>query len=243
METVQLPRRGVRDSSDWLRTTAPLARDLSRRYALTPADAPDLEQEALWYLHSAITGRSLSLGSRTGRPRGRRGGVGKKGRGVEVRNTFAFARTAVQHACQNYYRRVRTYHTRTLVDTDLCARTLETGESAAGDPASRLVDELYLEQYFEALEAALGVKARRVAANLLAPQEPEVCAALQERAEAEARRRGRQASAKHVRVSQGVIRAALGLKSHEWRRELKAIRTFTRSWLTATHTEGVACTS
>lgn len=86
--------------------------------------------------------------------------------------------------------------------------------SALAGPVSRgtaIVDQQ--NSFFDDLERCCGPQARRVAENLVEPQDPQVVALI-----------GR-------RVTRRQVRLGLGLRRNEWNRLLLQIRTFTQQWM------------
>lgn len=220
-----------------------IAKSLARNAAYCPADYDDLVQEALFGAYLAFR------------------------RFKHPRKPFAFARTIMRRAMISYYNRnqpgryVSLEHHPLEYQTLYHASPLRTGDyeiphvgwitparqraqmtSLPFDPAEHELDhELFLEQYFTALQSSLGLRPRRMAENLIAPNDPAVCtyvieaAARKERANKTRTAHHQLRGVKHIRISQQQIREAMGFTRSEWSHNLREIRAFTRSWLTLTH--------
>lgn len=222
-----------------------LAKSLARTMSYCPADYEDLVQEALF-------GACLAFR-----------------RFKHPRRPFAFARTIMRRAMISYYNRNQPgryvslehhpleyqtlYHATPLRVLDYetpyvgfvtPARQRAQMASLPFDPSEHELDhDLLLEQYFTALQSSLGLLPRRIAENLIAPNDPAVCAfAIEASARKERANKSRTAhhqlrGVKHIRISQQQIREAMGFTRSEWSHNLRDIRAFTRSWLILTHSQ------
>lgn len=105
-------------------------------------------------------------------------------------------------------------------------------------------EELFeLEDYFAALERSCGKLARDMVTNLVSPTErcgKEILDAAARKqlkqqqlksASQEARRHQPRGVQHEIRLSQRVVRSALGISASEWNRNMTKIKAFTRSWL------------
>lgn len=100
-----------------------------------------------------------------------------------------------------------------------------------------------LEDYFEALERNCGRLARDIVVNLISPCgecSKKILAEVERKrrrqhclrsASVEARRKQPRGVQNEIRLSQRVVRNALGLTPSEWNRNMTRIKDFTRTWL------------
>lgn len=176
-----------------------LAHSLARRITQQPADVDDLVQEALFSYH--------------------RSSVHKK--------SFALARTLLQRCMWIYWSGGWRYSgARHREDFPL---TAAPPDKMLQDPQGAWNNALDLDAYLNALEVMEGMLARRVAENLLQPQDERYCKLL--RITARRKARLKQRGSKHIRPSHVQLRTAFKLTRTEWHRTLHRIRQFTADYL------------
>ena len=174
-----------------------LAYSLARRIAHQEVDIDDLAQEGLLSLHRMLQ------------------------KVPHPDNPFAFARTLMQRCMLIYYSGGwRFSGARHREDLSWAAAPVE---KTTIDPQRRWDNNLDLGAFLDALEAAKGELARRVAENLLAPQDEQYCNLLFEAA--------KESGGVRLRPSHYQLRIAFELKRSQWQNTLHAIRTFTADYL------------
>jgi len=202
-----------RNRESWLIQMQPLARNLARRYALSPDEEDDLVQEAMWSLYCELKRTDLS----------------------RMRKPHAFARAVMRHAVLSAVRRNYRCAEREVVVSDLSPRAVTGALADRRDNEVVALNAVTLENYLVALEGCCGVLARKIVTNLLAPTSPEVCTFIIREAERKRRRSIRTGAhlrgIKRLRISRCQVRMALGLRGQQWSKQLRAIRAFTAQWL------------
>lgn len=194
-----------------------LATRLAQKIAHRFDDVDDLVQTGLLKLHITL-GRKASAAV------------------IKKRGIIAFAKMCMQREMWRYYsaggksrraldraasldvehRQGRLGHALLdfAYDPDLEGRSGPEAHTLPNTPAVQ-TELLELSEYFALLEQRHGVMARRVAENLLAPQDVRCCQYILKRGE----------------LSVHTIRQGLGLDLAEWNRLLGLIREFTRAWV------------
>lgn len=180
---------------------------------------------------------------------------------AEVDNPFAHARTVMQRAMWGHYSGMsiqfdeRNFEELWPEGSDLSGsdldyyyrtRGLDLAAFAGldGRPRDGTQAELFeLEDYFVALERECGSVAKTIVVNLISPcgqcgkrilDEAKRKQLMQHRlksASRAARRSQPRGVQNEIRLSQRVVRNALGLSASEWNRNMTKIKEFTRSWL------------
>jgi len=213
-----------------------LATTLSFKEAHNPNDCEDLAQEAMLAAHQSLT------------------------KIKSARRPYSMARTVMQRAMWRYYApKKRKKFDWSLRYTELPTDAMEAFKSnelgqdrvapAPAMPTAGLAghveefghanDLVELDDYFANLERALGRRARSVAENLVALDEEcsfiILCGALQ-RMRQQRRLGSRQVRGvkRGIRVTDRMVRDALGIPPHEWTALMRRIREFTSSWLEVT---------
>jgi hypothetical protein len=115
----------------------------------------------------------------------------------------------------------------------------DVGRSLEYDPTADSPADLrlFVDQYLEALESAHGPMLRRIAENLIDPQDPKLCEFVLKEAKQKQRAMHRGESVRgfnQVRLSHRKVREAFGLAPHQWQGAIRKIRRFTRTWLLVT---------
>ena len=216
----------------------PLARTLAQKEAHRPEDIDDLQQVALFAYHKA---ERRCLAER-----------------IPVEKPWAFARTTLQRAMRGYYYQQREWQQRgepnKAIGIDQVGLSREREYMAERNPmlivgldgnldTGEQAELFELDDYFTALERTCGHTARLMVENLLAPT-GECCARILDevrgkvdqqkrfkRRPARTRRHQPRGVKKEIRISQRIVRDALGISPTEWCRNMERIRDFTQRWL------------
>jgi hypothetical protein len=237
----------------------PLARKLAGQIAHRPDDIDDLIQEGLFRVHLAFT-RGIARRevlqkpyavARTVMQRGMWGyyapGAKPQSNGRVLDTALSLEKLSAANAPTDRSGRVLLEE---AYDNDHHLAHREKVQVPRADLTGHLDDgsgeqqELLLEQYFTALERACGAQARRVAENLVSPTDPECCRHILDevnrkrqrqlacdREKSRRRKTPPRGAKRHIRLSQRLVREALGLSKSQWMQQLSAVRQFTRQWV------------
>lgn len=187
----------------------PLAEGLAHRLARQPADVDDLVQVGLL---AYITDTTRMKRVQRSRHRAR-----------TQKALWATARTVLRRAMLGHYGVLAERKAAQAVPLD----ALDVGARLVHYASvGQQTDLLEMNDYLGALERACGLRARRIAQNLIEPT-TDVVVAMQKRLVQ--RRRARRIP--RMRFSPNSIRDAMALDEQTWAAELARVRGFTSAWL------------